>query len=146
MKKIILAILFGATSLAAQAQSNQVTDTHLLKHYYELRDALINSDGVTASYRVTDVINAGGTRITDATVKQLASAGKDLQKQRDAFAKLSLEVAVLAKKEKLTQDLIYQVYCPMKKTYWLSSEPIVKNPYYGKAMLTCGNITETIKP
>jgi hypothetical protein len=29
--------------------------------------------------------------------------------------------------------------------YWLSSEAVIKNPYYGKAMLTCGKVTETIK-
>jgi hypothetical protein len=33
----------------------------------------------------------------------------------------------------------------MKKMYWLSSEAAIKNPYYGKMMLTCGSVTETIK-
>jgi hypothetical protein len=32
----------------------------------------------------------------------------------------------------------------MIKTHWLSSEKAIKNPYYGSAMLTCGEVTETI--
>jgi hypothetical protein len=37
------------------------------------------------------------------------------------------------------------MYCPMKKSNWLSNEKTVKNPYYGSAMLTCGEVTGTIK-
>jgi len=33
----------------------------------------------------------------------------------------------------------------MKKTYWLSNEAAIKNPYYGNAMLNCGNVTDTMK-
>jgi hypothetical protein len=33
----------------------------------------------------------------------------------------------------------------MKKAIWLSSENTVKNPYYGKQMLTCGSLQETLK-
>ena len=51
----------------------------------------------------------------------------------------------LAKAVKLSTQTIYQDYCPMKKAFWLSEVPAIKNPYYGKAMLTCGKITETIK-
>jgi hypothetical protein len=29
--------------------------------------------------------------------------------------------------------------------YWLSSEPQIKNPYYGDEMLECGEVKEEIK-
>jgi hypothetical protein len=32
----------------------------------------------------------------------------------------------------------------MKKAYWLSGDKVIKNPYFGSAMLTCGTITETL--
>lgn len=34
----------------------------------------------------------------------------------------------------------------MKKTYWISDEKKIRNPYYGKEMPDCGNITKTIMP
>ena len=51
----------------------------------------------------------------------------------------------LAKDVKLTDQPIYHAYCHMKKVYWLSAEAGIKNPYYGKTMLTCGKVTETLK-
>jgi hypothetical protein len=51
----------------------------------------------------------------------------------------------MAKGVKLSSEPIYQQYCPMKKAAWLSNESAVKNPYYGSSMLTCGNVTDTIK-
>ena len=50
----------------------------------------------------------------------------------------------LAKVSKLSSQPIYQLYCPMKKSSWLSSEKTIKNLYYGKAMLTCGSILQTL--
>jgi hypothetical protein len=52
---------------------------------------------------------------------------------------------VLAKAVKLSSDPIYEAYCPMKKASWLSSEKVIKNPYYGSAMLTCGSVRDTLK-
>lgn len=144
MKKLITLLL---TAFALQhGYTQNIAESHLLKHYFELRDALVNSDAPTAAYRITDVTNAGDGKIAAATKAKLIAAGKDLEKQRAAFAILSLEVYQLIKKEKPATDTIYQAYCPMKKSYWLSKEPVIKNPYYGKVMLNCGAVTETIKP
>jgi uncharacterized protein DUF3347 len=65
--------------------------------------------------------------------------------QREHFASLSLNMYKLAKAVRLSVQPVYQEYCPMKKSYWLSNEPEIKNPYFGKQMLTCGSITNTIK-
>jgi hypothetical protein len=73
-------------------------------------------------------------------------AGKDIDKQRENFANLSLSLYSLAKLARLSNQPVYEAYCPMKKMYWLSSEKSIRNPYYGRMMLTCGNITETINP
>jgi hypothetical protein len=79
--------------------------------------------------------------ISDA--EQIA-ATKDVKRQRERFNDFSNNMFVLAKAIKLSEP-VYQQYCPMKKTYWLSSEAAIKNPYYGNQMLTCGNVSATIK-
>ncbi|MBW8360105.1 MAG: DUF3347 domain-containing protein [Weeksellaceae bacterium] len=44
---------------------------------------------------------------------------------------------------------VYKVFCPMyndnKGAFWLSDSREVKNPYYGKEMLSCGEVQEEIK-
>ncbi|MCW3088086.1 MAG: hypothetical protein JWQ78_1472 [Sediminibacterium sp.] len=144
---LLLSVVLSVTTI--RAQDKNIAEPHLLKHYYELKDALVNSDAATAAYRITDLINASNNavlKIPDATRDKLAAAGNDLAKQRAAFAKLSLDMYQLARTQKLSGEIIYQQYCPMKKMYWLSREAAIRNPYYGKAMLTCGNLAETIKP
>jgi Cu(I)/Ag(I) efflux system membrane fusion protein len=48
----------------------------------------------------------------------------------------------------ITDHIIYYQFCPMfrdgKGAYWLSSTKEIKNPYYGDAMLTCGETKEVI--
>ena len=46
--------------------------------------------------------------------------------------------------DKVNQPVYYQ-YCPMKKAYWLSKEEKVINPYFGSAMLTCGEVKQVIE-
>jgi Cu(I)/Ag(I) efflux system membrane fusion protein len=42
---------------------------------------------------------------------------------------------------------VYKEYCPMafdnKGAYWLSESEEIRNPYFGKSMLTCGEVTTT---
>ncbi|HQE11916.1 MAG TPA: hypothetical protein PLQ78_04150 [Flavipsychrobacter sp.] len=44
---------------------------------------------------------------------------------------------------------VYRQYCPMafndKGAYWLSNEEKIMNPYFGKKMLTCGEVTDTLR-
>ena len=54
-------------------------------------------------------------------------------------------IFALVKGLKANENPVYQQYCPMAKAYWLSDNATVKNPYYGKSMLTCGKVSETLK-
>ena len=69
---------------------------------------------------------------------------KDLSTQREKFATLSTTMIALAKTVKLSTEPVYLQYCPMKKASWLSNTKAIKNPYYGNAMLTCGNVKEAL--
>jgi hypothetical protein len=71
------------------------------------------------------------------------ATAKDLKKQREVFANLSNNMVAVAKAVKLSVQPVYQQYCPMKKASWLSSEKTIRNPYFGSAMLSCGELTNT---
>ncbi len=134
----------------------------LLTLYFELKDALVNSDPAMASthaallLKAIDGVDIGS--LSESERKTFVSLQpklaydarhiSEVQKidhQREHFASLSLNMYTLAKVAKLSNKPVYQEYCPMKKTYWLSSETAIKNPYFGKQMLTCGSVTNTIK-
>lgn len=159
MKKVFYIIVaFLATVNAqrgiAQDSTEQRQLSQLLTQYYQVKDALVAGEGTTASTRAQEFIKTANSidykLISEGNINALLkdatplSETKDINKQRQHFANLSNNMAILAKAVKLTADPIYKQYCPMKKTNWLSNEKEIKNPYYGNAMLTCGNIAETI--
>ena len=70
-----------------------------------------------------------------------------LDEIRNAFVNLSNTIISLANAFKPNETL-FVLHCPMannnKGADWLSSSKEIKNPYYGKAMLTCGEVKDTI--
>lgn len=127
----------------------------LLTDYYNIKNALVTGDAASASAHAKAFLQKANTIdykvISEGNVQALSSsAGKiaeaeNIQQQRVYFALFSTNMAAVAKAIKLTDQPIYQLYCPMKKAYWLSSEKEVRNPYYGSKMLTCGEVTGPIK-
>ena len=134
----------------------------LLNLYYGIKNALINSDASLAAAKATEFSKAVKAidmkLLSDAEMKafmpvqdKLAAgadkiySAKNIEAQRTNFATLSADFYALAKAVKLSEEPVYQQYCPMKKAYWLSNETGIKNPYFGKAMLTCGSIKDTIQ-
>ena len=73
---------------------------------------------------------------------------KDVSIQRANFITLSENIFDLIKVSKQETPTYWQ-HCPMandgKGANWLSKENVVKNPYYGSQMLSCGKVVETIK-
>lgn len=68
--------------------------------------------------------------------------------QREHLVTLSKDFYDIAKTFG-TDKPLYKVFCSMyndnKGAYWLSDSKEIKNPYYGEAMLTCGEIQEELK-
>ena len=166
MKKMILfAALMAVTfniAIFAQQTANSTSIGKLLYNYYDIKNALIISNGNEAKNfadnflkTINDVdAQALSTADKEAFISlvdklkadaQHISESKSLAQQRDHFSNLSLNFYQLAHSIKLSDEKIYYDYCPMKKSYWLSADASIKNPYYGKAMLTCGKVIETIK-
>ena len=70
---------------------------------------------------------------------------KEIEHQREYFAKLSNSMYALVFNFKANETEAYLQYCPMKKASWLSNSKDIKNPYYGKKMLDCGSVKATLK-
>jgi Cu(I)/Ag(I) efflux system membrane fusion protein len=68
--------------------------------------------------------------------------------QRGHFKHLSAHMISSIKLFGINQK-VYSEFCPMadsnKGAYWLSLEKEIRNPYYGEAMLTCGEVRDTIE-
>ena len=73
----------------------------------------------------------------------------DIEKQRSEFVKFNIAFYKSLKAFGLNDVTAYYQYCPMadkdKGAYWFSNSEEIKNPYFGDAMLGCGENRETIK-
>jgi len=90
-----------------------------------------------------DLPAAKPLRETAAALKEAA----DIKTRRAAFRDVSVQLIKLVRAHGIDQvgDL-YVVHCPMAFKVgadWLSASPEVLNPYYGDAMLHCGDVTDT---
>ena len=133
--------------------------------YFLLKDALVESNGATASLKAKALLTAiqaikmGKLTMDEHMVwmKMLPSlqldAGhitesKDAVIQRESFTNLSASIYELIKVSKHSETVYYQ-HCPIyndgKGANWLSKESTIKNPYYGSMMMSCGKTIETIK-
>jgi hypothetical protein len=152
---IILAILLLKLSVSAFYAGTE----NIINSYLELKSAFIYSDPdkiKESAAHFADVINLNANVKSDSQDQQnfnkLKSsilkysgdiiASDKLESQRKSFARLSVLMWDLLKDSGPLGRNIYYMYCPMKDSYWLSAEPAVKNPYYGAAMLNCGNISD----
>ncbi|HXB93887.1 MAG TPA: DUF3347 domain-containing protein [Puia sp.] len=156
---IAMAALFMVMAVHAQ----QPVLYPLLTRYYGVKDALTKDDVKGASAAAGQLLAAvNGVDMSAIPAKdhmafmsvnnKLAydarhiSESTDIAHQREHFASLSANMAALAKQAHLSDRPIYQEYCPMKKSSWLSNDSTIRNPYFGSSMLTCGKVTTTLKP
>jgi tetratricopeptide (TPR) repeat protein len=139
----------------------------VLSAYYGLKDALVGDNSKTAASNAKTLKAALANIDTkDWTAKQrkeyetltkkletdaqhIADNGTKIDQQREHLETLSNNLFTITKSLKINSEPAYLQFCPMandgKGAYWLSKENKVKNPYYGKSMLTCGSVKETLK-
>jgi len=155
MKKIFFIVAIFATAFLQKGFAQDNSKTELLQSYYDIKNALVEGNANTASMKAAEfkkTLNGIDSKIIneatrDALLKDAGgiSDSKSIKDQREHFVSFSTNMYDLAKAVKLTEDPVYYAYCPMKKAHWLSSQPAIKNPYYGTAMLTCGKVEESLK-
>ena len=146
-------------STAFQSQLTQLTE-----EYFKVKNSLVNDDA-PATQKAAVSIKSSLSNVDMSLVKGAAhdrwmsirsevdkAAGMmiketDIAKQRTHFAPLSQAFLDLTETFGLTKDKVYKEFCPMafdnKGAFWLSESSEIRNPYFGAAMLTCGEVKET---
>ncbi|MEQ6122603.1 efflux RND transporter periplasmic adaptor subunit [Pseudotenacibaculum sp. MALMAid0570] len=143
-----------------QEQLKTVFDEYII-----LKDALIKGDSKTSTQASSimlknlaevdmkllkgDAHNSWMQLSTDLkTHTRSLNSTADIKTQRNHFKPLSSSLIMAIEKFGVNMQ-VYSQFCPMADNntggYWLSLEDKVLNPYFGDAMLKCGEVTKTIK-
>ena len=133
--------------------------TNVTKKYYNIKNALVESNVKNTSTAANELIQSlNGVNmkllegeahdswmiIQPAILKgaQGISSTTDIEQQRKDFELLSNNLIEAVELFGVMSDVAYRAYCPMafddKGAYWLSEIKDIKNPYFGSAMLSCG--------
>lgn len=143
--------------------SNPLSDVYTA--YFDLKDALIGNDGVTASNKAKELFKAIEKVPMDKMAAEQHSVWMkymtklsydsehikgvtETEHQREHFNSLSKNMFEVMKVIKPNYPVFYD-HCPMyndgKGGDWISKETAIKNPFYGSEMMSCGKTVETIK-
>jgi hypothetical protein len=157
--------------IASKLNSNGTNKLNLvLNAYYKLKDALVASNSDDATKNATELNNCidslKSTVAKDTTMDKNAIASLDsvlllskklaavapkdaLEAQRVLFEKVSDHLLLFCQKVALKNAGVYVEFCPMafndKGAHWLSNTSEIQNPYFGKKMLECGEVTDSLK-
>jgi len=118
--------------------------------YLTIQTALVNDDlkpvaaAAKALQQGATALGADGTALSAAAAK--AATAKTLDAARLAFGDLSTALIAYADQSKQSVGGKIVAYCPMVKKSWVQTDGTIANPYYGKAMATCGNSTRKLAP
>lgn len=125
----------------------------LFDAYQMIAQDLVNDDFIEARKHVANLLQS----VQDDEdskwnrLKQVIdslSTTEDLNSFRVGFLDLS-RIMESHLREELTNGEFYKQYCPMafnnKGAFWFASDEEIMNPYFGDAMLHCGEVRETIK-
>jgi len=148
---------------ADKAFKNQLSAVY--QSYLPVKDALIESDVTTANNAAKTLLKtlkkvdmslvkgkAHMVWMEDLDVlktsSQAIATANNLDTMREMLSPLSDQLYHTLKKYQVEVDG-YRQYCPMTKqntgAFWLSDSDEVLNPYFGEAMLTCGEVVSVIK-
>lgn len=141
------------------AEKREVMKTNILNDYLGIKNSLVVSDGdKTARYAKSfisvlkqfkfkkltlDQMNAATS--TRATILVLAEkiATEKIDTQRKEFVELSTQLWTIIDLLKPEGLMLYHQRCPMVGSTWVSDSKEIKNPYFPKNMLTCGEVIST---
>lgn len=173
MKKVlVIALIFLSGFAQAQVTSKEEVAPELVqkreeqkkeitKNYLALKNSLITSDSLAVVKNAEALKNSlknfkfkkltleqmNAATTTRKAISDLAAemaATKNINKQRKIFESLSVKYWDVASKFKAADATLYLQVCPMTGAVWTSDSKEIKNPYYPKNMLTCGEIKASL--
>lgn len=141
--------------------------TALLTNYYRLKDAFVASNDTLAASQAkalmgsadslnlkevkadSSIIEMANQYIGSISAEAKALVGEpNLEAKRKSFQMISDNMYDLVRTVHFDKETVYHQFCPMafndEGAYWLSSSADIKNPYFGKKMLTCGEVKDSI--
>lgn len=160
---LLLTIIFTGLNNARADQPNlSVAFNKVINSYLDVKNALIAGDATTAQAKAKNMVaalsavpdkemNAAQRKVWTEYLNKLTIDSRHISEQniidnkREHFATLSSNFMIVVKAINANKATLYQQYCPMKKSYWLSETSAIKNPYYGNTMLTCGTTQNTLE-
>lgn len=125
----------------------------LLENYLKIKNALVQTDGSTASKAASELVASIGANPDELFQKirfdaQHIADTENPDHQRDHFNTLSDNIYQWVKDTETNEQKLYRQYCPMafdnRGAYWLSAEKEINNPYFGNKMLRCGSVKEEL--
>jgi Cu(I)/Ag(I) efflux system membrane fusion protein len=139
----------------------------VMDSYYHLKDALVLSNDTLAKtsanrlISLSDSVNLNELK-ADSSIVTMAKGylenisaeakglvgEKDIEGKRKSFQMISDNMYDLVRTVRYDRETIYHQFCPMAfndaGAYWLSRTSDIKNPYFGKKMLTCGEVKDSL--
>lgn len=138
----------------------------LFNSYFKMKSALVNDDvesakeaghAIRTALREVDMNLFKGNAHTFWMQQKTAlknelqdlEGNSNIEAVRMNFIDISNSVIAIAESFEPLATAIYIQHCPMANSNqgadWLSREKEIRNPYFGESMLTCGEVTKTIK-
>lgn len=133
-------------------KEDSLTLVEWVEVYLNMKDALVESQFKEASriakrMKQLQLPDYDGNYDLERAAQAVVNSS-DLETMRIHFIQLSKELIELSSAIQWDKKLIVQ-YCPManknKGAEWLSKSTEIRNPYYGDAMLTCGEVVRKMK-
>ena len=151
------------TAISDEAKKSLVP---LFDSYFKMKNALVNDDFEIAKAAGNE-INSSLSKVNmnlfkgdahslwmqqSSVLKQSAQHLEhlsDIEALRASFIEVSKSMIAIAESFVPITTPVYVQHCPMadsnKGAEWLSNKEEILNPYFGQAMLSCGENTKTIK-
>jgi len=149
----VVVVLTSFTGIVSAAMAAQAAPEDVVAAYLAIQEKLAGDSAHEVAASADELAAAArelakqGKHSKDLQAIAAAAGrmeGADLDALRSAFDAVSRAMVAYAQKARLGLGLgLY--YCPMKDAYWLQRGDHIRNPYYGKSMLGCGQKAESVK-
>jgi len=140
------ALLCNTTLRAADEPALMEPVKSVLNHYLAIQTNLAGDSiqGLdTHAKAIAAAVNGDSMKMLPPEVAKQADTlaqAKDIKAARAAFKPLSASLVKYLADKKAGKGTYHEVYCPMADASWLQTGKDIRNPYYGKEMLDCGEL------
>lgn len=149
---LLLIVGAGFAPSSALEAAGKTALAELVSAYEPIQTALASDStsrvveaAADVAAKATALVPQGSERPEPSELIAAARAvkGPDLATLREQVKRLSLALAKLVQSQPVEGFGIY--FCPMADAYWLQKIGPVRNPYFGKSMLTCGEQVKKVE-